>query len=246
MVEFNLCGRNITFYSSNVECVYLFGSTARGDNDRFSDIDILIVIDDCDEDAFIETKINLSGALGMPADWLSLYRISSIKNMYEYGSYFLWHIKLEGIKLYSKSGIFERLLLTLPTYKKAKEDLLEYLNICKDISDSIKIDDKTLSYELSVLASLTRNTCIALSYINHNFEFGRTSVIISCQKIMGDKFPFALSEYEELYKYRICYTRSTENQELPLKEPSVQMVNKWIINVKLLIEYALACLKGDK
>ena len=38
----------------NVEEIYLFGSVARGDEDEYSDIDILIVIDDCTEDEYIE------------------------------------------------------------------------------------------------------------------------------------------------------------------------------------------------
>ena len=41
----------------NVEEIYLFGSVARGDEDEYSDIDILIVIDDCTED---ENIISLS------------------------------------------------------------------------------------------------------------------------------------------------------------------------------------------
>ena len=44
----------------NVEEIYLFGSVARGDEDEYSDIDILIVIDDCTEDEYIDWKNKFS------------------------------------------------------------------------------------------------------------------------------------------------------------------------------------------
>ena len=47
----------------NVEEIYLFGSVARGDEDEYSDIDILIVIDDCTEDEYIDWKNKFSNYL---------------------------------------------------------------------------------------------------------------------------------------------------------------------------------------
>ena len=67
----------------NVEEIYLFGSVARGDEDEYSDIDILIVIDDCTEDEYIDWKNIFSNYLDIPVSWISLYRHSKILRMYD-------------------------------------------------------------------------------------------------------------------------------------------------------------------
>lgn len=220
----------------SIESVCLFGSTARGDNDSISDIDIFILIDDCDEQVFIEKKIKIIDQLNIPSEWVSLYRKSTIKDMHKYGSYFLWHIKLEGIILYSRSGFLESIFKNLPRYRKVEEDLKEYLAICQDIKKSIQKDTSTLHYELSVLASLVRNTCIAIAFLHNRISFGRVSVVEVCKNIMGMEFPFSVEEYEELYKFRIAYNRS---KVIKLQEINVLFINKWIERVESLINYAL-------
>lgn len=69
----------------NVEEIYLFGSVVRGEADEFSDIDILIVIDDCSEDEYIEWKNKFAKYLDIPVYWISLYRHSKILRMHEAG-----------------------------------------------------------------------------------------------------------------------------------------------------------------
>ena len=83
----------------NVEEIYLFGSVARGDEDEYSDIDILIVIDDCTDYEYIDWKNIFSNYLDIPVSWISLYRHSKILRMYESGSYFLWHIIVYNLHL---------------------------------------------------------------------------------------------------------------------------------------------------
>lgn len=85
----------------NIREIYLFGSFARGDQDQYSDIDILIVIDDCTENEYIYYKDSFAQILKVPVSWLSVYRIGKIRKMHNSGSYFLWHIKKEGKVIYS-------------------------------------------------------------------------------------------------------------------------------------------------
>ena len=177
----------------NVEEIYLFGSVARGDEDEYSDIDILIVIDDCTEDEYIDWKNKFSNYLDIPVSWISLYRHSKILRMYESGSYFLWHIKKEGKIIYSRSNEMPSLLLTLPRYNNTENDLEEY--IC-------------VEYELAVLASLVRNTCIAISYLDERLDFGRNSAVMYC--FSKYKINISLKEYKELYQYRLYHTNKIE------------------------------------
>ena len=73
----------------NISEIYLFGSVARGDEDRYSDVDILIVIDDCLDDEYVKLKDKYANYLNVPVSWISMYRISKIMTMYKMGSYFL-------------------------------------------------------------------------------------------------------------------------------------------------------------
>ena len=164
----------------NVEEIYLFGSVARGDEDEYSDIDILIVIDDCTEDEYIDWKNIFSNYLDIPVSWISLYRHSKILRMYESGSYFLWHIKKEGKIIYSRSNEMPSLLLTLPRYNNTENDLEEYSEILSDIKCELNDEYICVEYELAVLASLVRNTCIAISYLDERLDFGRNSAVMYC------------------------------------------------------------------
>lgn len=194
---------------NNVEAIMLFGSHARGDNDEFSDLDLLFIIEDCDNSEYIKKKENLSKQLKIPSEWISLYKKSSIQNMNEYTSYFLWHLKLEGKIIYSKCGFINDILDNLQEYKKTNYDLYQYKVICNDIEQAIKEECGTYRYELNILASLARNTCMALCYINGIKVFGRVDSVKNAINILSDKFPFTIDEYKELYKFRSEYKNKT-------------------------------------
>lgn len=242
MISFKIEGQLYNIEGENVEAIALFGSFARGDYDASSDIDILIIIEDCDEKYFVDIKEKLVEQLNVPSDWVSVYRKKTIQEMYEFGSYFLWHIKVEGKILFSRSKYLEDILNNLPLYRRARQDLLDYQQICNDVRSSVKKDFNTLFYEFAVLASLVRNTCITLSYVKGKKVFGRKAPVIACQEILGEDFPFTLEEYNELYKYRINYTR--ENN-LVVHQDDNRLIYQWIDKVKRLIEIALDILEGS-
>ena len=120
---------------NNIREIYLFGSVARGDQDEQSDVDILIVIDNCSEDDYIRYKKNYASILQIPISWISLYREKKILKMYEKGSYFLWHLKQEGEMLYSKENELNKLFATLPRYRGMRKDIEEYRQILDDVKE---------------------------------------------------------------------------------------------------------------
>lgn len=214
----------------NVEEIYLFGSVARGEEDEHSDIDILIVIDDCPEDKYIFWKNKFSNYLNIPVSWVSLYRHSKIIKMYKSGSYFLWHIKKEGKIIYSKNNELSSLLLTLPRYNNTKKDLQEYLEILSDIKDELDNECICIEYELAVLASLVRNTCIAISYLNKRLDFGRNSAVMYC--VSKYKINVSEIEYNELYQYRLYHTDKINY----VPNGKIEQLKRWIeIEGNLLI-----------
>jgi predicted nucleotidyltransferase len=235
----DICGSNYSISNDYVDAVVLFGSKARGDDDYISDIDVLVIIDDCSESKLILLKKELVKDLNMPINWISVYRRSSIEDMRKYGSYFLWHIKSEGKILYSKTNYLKSVLDRLPPYSRCEEDLRDYYVICQDIEESIDADDSTVFYEMATLASLARNTCIAIAYKNGTMAFGRSVPVIFAQQVFGKNFPFSLEEYNVLYKYRLERIRNNHNYECSNMAPSVSEVRSWVFRIKKLINLAL-------
>lgn len=219
-------------HEQNIREVYLFGSYARGDQDKYSDIDILIVIDDCTESEYINYKDSFAQILNIPVSWLSVYRIDKIKKMYNCGSYFLWHIKKEGKVIYSRDNELAILLLTLPRYVNIENDLKEYSEILSDINGELDNEYISIDYELAVLASLVRNTCIAIAYLNGKLDFGRNSVVVYCFSTY--EINIDLKEYEDLYQYRLYHTGKIE--EIP--KGKIEQLKKWIKIETDLLEIA--------
>ena len=206
----------------NIREIYLFGSVARGDQDEQSDVDILIVIDNCSEDDYIKYKKEYASILQIPVSWISLYREKKILKMHEKGSYFLWHLKQEGKVLYSRENELDKLFATLPRYRGMKEDIKEYRQILDDVNEELHNVYLCIEYELSVLASLVRNTCIMLSYLNNRFDFSRNQVVKYC--IDTYKIDVSLEEYRALYQYRSYETGKIQRVE----KGKIEDINKWV------------------
>ena len=220
--------------------IYVYGSVARNDSDNDSDCDLLVCIDDCSEAEFLSLKRSVSSWERDYNCEFAFYQMSTLIAMHKKGSYFLWHIKQEGILLYQRNTDFHVLLSSLPPYSNTKADLLEYSEIIDDISTSILQDCTTIEYDLSVLAVLARNICISCCYLFGNMDFGRKTPIIKCIDYWGTKFPFTLSEYNELYDFRFAMTRG--------KYPNTKLISKayiksWLSKVRDALSLAFSLVR---
>ena len=80
----------------------------------------------------------------------------------------------------------------------------------------------SIEYELAVLASLVRNTCIAISYLDGKLDFGRNSPVMNC--FYKYKIGIDLKDYQKLYQYRLYHTHKIES--VPKGER--EQLEKWI------------------
>lgn len=118
MILFQIEGKEYSIkQQEKIEEIWLFGSYARGEQDQYSDLDILVIMQECKEEEYKRMKLQLSQNMGIPLEWISLYEIHKIEEMAQKGSYFLWHIKQEGRMLYSKRSFLKNILENLPEYK---------------------------------------------------------------------------------------------------------------------------------
>jgi uncharacterized protein len=227
---------NISSKFEYIKIIMIFGSYARKDNDKNSDIDIFILIDNCKFSNYIERKNNIISVLKIPADYVSIYTYDGFSLLKDKGSYFLWHLKKEGILIYDSKNEYNNLFRDLKRYNRAKEDLLEYKEICKDIINNKRYGCEEKNYDLSVLASIIRNCCITISYLHGEYLFDKIKSVEYVKNLMGEKFPFTFLEYENIYNYRI---KKNRNVEVSLVDVSDKELDNWCNKAIELIDYGL-------
>lgn len=223
-----------------IDSVYLYGSMARGDTCEDSDCDLLVAIDDCDEHVYENIILKLKT---WHPEWnceIALYQMSALKQMQLKGSLFLWHIKKEGIELYSKGKKLKIILNTLPKYNKANETIAEYIDIMKDIENDNSNEKCVIEYNLSVMATLIRNVCIVCCYIFGDYQFGRISPVKTCALYWKKDFPIELEQYEKLYLYRTAYSR---NLNIPTQNDLERYYEDWKNKTSNLLNLALLLLE---
>src|SRR5680860_1183736 len=119
----------------------LYGSHARGEADARSDIDLLTIDD--------------AGA----AD----YTWSDLNQLRDYGSLFLWHLRLEGVILNADdAGASEwaSIIQGLPAYTRARQDCDAFEVVLRDVLRSPDDGGVPMAFEGAVVARTIRHAAI--------------------------------------------------------------------------------------
>lgn len=213
---------------SDINCIMLYGSWARHENDIYSDMDILIVTESTVTKKY--EIIDLEGNL-LPQKWITIYSKESIERMKMYTSLFLWHIKIEAAYLYKRDSFMDEILNNLLEYNGTVEDIYQYKVICQDIKELMQKEQFTsVFYELSLLGSLVRNISIAYCYLNGKKSFGRNEPVAALLKA----YPlFSMEEYKELYQFRLIYNNSIDKN---YGQVECLFVWKWIYIIEKMIK----------
>lgn len=204
--------------------IWLYGSSARGDNRDDSDVDVLVAGDDVD----------LVAELKLPrADRLSIshYGWDEIEQMASYGSLFLHHIKLEGKPLLESPAHQMRSLLDgLGEYQRAERELDSFRRVLQDVETSLACD-YSAPFELSVVGTAARHAAILGCYVSGEPNFGRDSAFRSLLPRLGYKSA-EIDEFVSLYRFR-----RAEDLLHPLPgQCSSAEVSSWVLRVRRLID----------
>ena len=129
---------------------YLYGSSARGDKNRDSDLDVLAV---CDDPKNADREQLSTGALRLsplrPID-LSVYGICRLREMYLKGNLFAWHLYRESLFLEGDVDLLSE--LGKPAgYTGFREDATHLFSLLESVCEQIEIAPYNLVYEAGIV-----------------------------------------------------------------------------------------------
>ena len=221
---------------SDIKCLLVFGSHARGDNDEYSDHDICVFVKcgEYDKSNVNEIVLNLVNLPLLEVEKVNIviYDEDILDLMLENGSLFLWHLKFESSICYGDE-FFKEKILKLEEFTRHIEDLLYYSEIFVELQLSYKQISKDNVFDFSLLFTIVRNICMLLCHKNKRYKFGRRDVFESClQDFAG--FPIDISDYDFLAAKKIQYERGIVVQT----NLNPKNINSLLTKVEILITYA--------
>jgi predicted nucleotidyltransferase len=206
--------------------IYAFGSICRGEIDAFSDVDLLVINDDLIVNDYV-------------ANTFSQYREETIRNLWEEGNPFAWHLYHESKLIFSFNSfdLFRQLGQPNP-YKDIKSDFENLIGIFKDAKESLQKDASSAIYDLSIVFLVVRNiaTCYELA-IKKRFNFSRDSAM----NMKEHKLELNYDDYQTIKACRILSTRGKgiepTDEELNRAVNCIIQIEKWISELRNKIDY---------
>lgn len=196
--------------------IYAFGSICRGEIDKGSDIDLLALVDGIDN--------------RFDKNMYSIYSYSRIKELWQEGNPFAWHLALEAKCLFSSDGKdFLKSLGQPNEYTQTMTDCMKFYNVFLSALESIRNSNHAIIFDLSSIFLAIRNiaTCYSLSYLEKPTFSRDSALLIGDERLKIDK-----SIYDTLENCRILCTRG--KGDIPNKTDiegvifAIEQIQKWI------------------
>jgi predicted nucleotidyltransferase len=221
--------------TSEILSIIIFGSSARGESDIYSDLDVCVIttekISDIQSDLL---KQRISIEYGFVEEEITVYSSSQIEDMIKYGSLFLWHLKLEG-KIVYDDGYFNDIIKEIARYDKHLVELRYHAELLDDIEVSLDKYSIINELDLSQLFTICRNTCMILAHFNNRYAFGRNSAFVAASGIYAD-LPLKHDDYDYLSRWKLRYERGLYCE---IELPSRQEFDKLLRDTKKLLYYSI-------
>lgn len=198
------------YMNSNIISLIVFGSYARGDTDKFSDLDLLGVVDDKSSKSTPVRDINLS-----------IYPIGKLIELMECGDLFALHLKMEGKPLFGNAHFND--IIGKFKYKESYIGDIAYALLMGELILENKLIIKNWSIANKRIAWTVRTIIISFSAENREPVFSKKIIskyidvpglsskdILSIINIKRKKE----SDFELLDKVSVFYSFFKENMEI--------------------------------
>jgi hypothetical protein len=196
--------------------IYAFGSVCRGDISLNSDTDLLAITDGHDS--------------RFDPDIYSIYSYKRIKEIWQEGNPFAWHLALESKLLFSSDqNDYLKSLGNPAAYRNCFRDCQKFYRLFREACTSIAANSTSRVFDLSTIFLSVRNiaTCFSLGVTAHP-DFSRNSAT----KL--DLFSIKISSgaYQVLERARILCTRGNGNDitdsEVDIAILEFDEIDKWM------------------
>lgn len=196
--------------------IYAFGSICRGDISVDSDIDLLALV------AGRDSRLN--------PDKFSIYSYTRIRELWESGNAFAWHLSLESRLIFGADGNdFLKALGAPSKYSGGATDCSKFRDIFESSFQSVRKGSPSLVFELSTIFLALRNiaTCYSLARMNSP-TFGRDSA----RRLGPKSLDIAEDVYDLMMRARLLSTRgageSISNIDWAIVIPELKKCRSWI------------------
>lgn len=198
--------------------IYAFGSICRGEIDKYSDVDIIAIVDSFDE--------------RLDPDKFSIYSYNRIKELWKEGNPFAWHLYIESKIIYSSNEKNFIAILGKPCeYQKGEKDCIKFYRLFESAVKAIKLETPSKTFELSNIFLSIRNFATCYQLANGIFCFSRDSALQ-----MEEKVPIQSNSYSILEKARILCTRGLGKT---ITKVELDIVKKELNSIKIWMENTL-------
>lgn len=151
---------------SSVSGIFLFGSTARGDPDDSSDVDVLVVYESPLPPGLRAELQQAIFALFGERVAVAEYSVARVQEMFDDGHLFAWHLFKEATPIVvpgwttNTNFVFNRPQL----YRDGQKDAERFVGLMKSISLELHVDPGSLIYEAGLIYLSLRNIAMSLSF----------------------------------------------------------------------------------
>jgi hypothetical protein len=172
--------------------IYAFGSVCRGDVSPGSDIDLLAVVQGHDP--------------RFSPDDYSIYSYERIREIWEEGNPFAWHLAIESKLLYSSDETnFLKSLRKPMAYRNCLQDCEKFFSLFREARASFESQAEAKVFDLSMVFLAIRNfaTCFSLGTLDKP-DFSRSSAL----RLGAHSLSIPRDAYKILERSRILCTRA--------------------------------------
>jgi hypothetical protein len=172
--------------------IYAFGSVCRGEISPGSDIDLLAIVRGHDP--------------RFSPDDYSIYSYQRIREIWEEGNPFAWHLAIESKLLYSSDkSDFLKSLGNPAAYRNCLQDCKKFFSLFREARISFESQADSRIFDLSIVFLAIRNfaTCFSLGTLDKP-DFSRSSAL----RLGDHSLSLPKNAYKVLERSRILCTRA--------------------------------------
>jgi len=196
---------------------YAFGSICRGETDPASDVDLLACISSPKPD--IDPKK------------FSIYTYERIRQLWQEGNPFAWHLHLESRLIFSSDGSDFLADLGAPSrYTRISEDCVKFHKLFSESYHSLMQSSNSMVFHLSCMFLAMRNFATCYSFGTGRPIFSRKSPLL-----IDRKLPISDDTFNVFARARILSTRGygpiISVAEIDTAKASALMILDWMQNL---------------